>query len=140
MHQKIAVVRENPFGRRITFYAGRKFAVLFEFQTDLVADGLDLPRIGARTEDEIIGERGNSGKVQNFDVRCFFGLSGADGGQPMRDLGMERLSPTQNGFLNTSYYNQEACTDAWDSRRSWQRWLCARNRPKILMWPARSAS
>jgi hypothetical protein len=37
----------------------------------------------------MVGERGDPGEVQNLDVGCFLGFSGADGCQPKRNFGME---------------------------------------------------
>jgi hypothetical protein len=47
---------------------------------DLVGDGLDLPRIGARADDEVVGEGGDAGQVENPDVGGFLRFGGADRG------------------------------------------------------------
>ena len=63
MHQKITVVHQHPFGLVVAFHADRKFSLVLELQPDLVGDGLDLARVGARAHHKIIGERGNPGQV-----------------------------------------------------------------------------
>jgi hypothetical protein len=86
-------------------------------QADVVGDGLDLPGIGAGTDDEIIGERGDGGEVQDADVGGFLGFGGADGGEPVRDgrwefRGLVDVGLLQNTLLKVSYYKRRRKTAA----------------------------
>jgi hypothetical protein len=71
-------------------------AVLGKTFADLVADGLNLTRVAAGADDEVVGKRGDLAQVENGDVRGFFGFGGADRGEPgggrFRFLGQQLLS------------------------------------------------
>jgi hypothetical protein len=77
VHQEIAVVRQNPLRLSISFHAERKLARVFQPQSHLVGDGLDVARVGARADHEVIGECGDAGQVQNADVGGLLGFGGA---------------------------------------------------------------
>ena len=83
MNQQVAVIRQHPFALIVSFQTNRQFARLFfQPQSHLVGDGLNLPLVRARTDDEGIGERGNSPKIENFDVDGFLRLCRAHGKKP----------------------------------------------------------
>ncbi len=82
MHQKIAVVAQNPLALLIALNAVRQLTVPFELDSDLVGDGLILAGVRTRADYEVVGERRDPGKVQNFDVGRLFFLSRANGGKP----------------------------------------------------------
>lgn len=84
MHQKIPVIGQDPFGLGVAFEAMRQFAVGFQRQTDLIGDGLNLFRIGPAANDEVVGEGGNPGQIQDVNVGGFFRLRRADRNQPRR--------------------------------------------------------
>ncbi len=67
----------------VAFDADGTLADLLELQCDLVGYGLHLLRVAAIAEQEIVRESGNAGKIQNFDLGGFFGLSGANGYEPV---------------------------------------------------------
>lgn len=81
MDQKVAVIEQNPLTLFISFDAGREIAVFFQPQADLVGDGLILARTRAGADDEVIGETGDSGEIQNSKIG---GLLGP--GRVYRDL------------------------------------------------------
>ena len=93
---KVAIIHQHPFGILMTFDVRRTFAGIGEALADLVADGLDLARIAAGADDEVVGKRGNLAQVENGDVGGFFGFGGADRGEPgcggFRFLGQQLLS------------------------------------------------
>jgi len=52
-------------------------------------DGLDLTRIGAGAENEVVGEGGDAGKVEDLDIGGFLGFGCADGDEPGRGLSFD---------------------------------------------------
>jgi hypothetical protein len=78
--------------------------VLFQPQAHLVADGLYIALVGAGADHEVIGERGDAGKLQNADVGGLFGFCCANGYQPGWDfrwiafgrIGLFRIDLGQN--------------------------------------------
>lgn len=84
MYQEVAEIAQNPLALVIAFDARRNFAVLLQLQADFVGDCLVLARTRARADDEIIGETGDSGEIQNSDVRGFFLPGRADCNPPPR--------------------------------------------------------
>jgi len=49
---------------------------------DLVGDGLHLALVVAVADDEVVGEGGDGGEVENFDVGGLLGFGRAYGNQP----------------------------------------------------------
>jgi hypothetical protein len=82
VHQEIAVVAEDPLALLITLNAGRQLPVFLELYPDLVGNRLNLARVRARADDEVIGERGDPGEVQNSDIGGLLFLSRANGREP----------------------------------------------------------
>lgn len=78
MHQEIAVVAQHPFALFVTFDTVGQIAPLLHLQVDFVGDGLGLARVGTRADQEVIGETGDAGEIEYFDVGGLFVLSGAD--------------------------------------------------------------
>jgi hypothetical protein len=44
---------------------------MFQTQADFVADGLHLLLVGAGADDEVVGERGDAGEVEDYEVGGF---------------------------------------------------------------------
>ena len=84
MDQVIAKIGEYPLRIVVAFDADRMLAALCQLQADLFADGLNLLRIGAGTDQEEIGERGYVPEVEDSDVNRFLRFGGADCGKPRR--------------------------------------------------------
>jgi hypothetical protein len=79
----VAVIGKNPLGGFVAFEAVGEFAVpVFELEADFIGDGLDLAGVGAGADDEIIGEGGDTGEVEDEDVGGLLFTGGADGGEP----------------------------------------------------------
>ena len=89
MDQQVAVVGQHPLRLVVTFDAEGQFArLLLQLKADFVADGLNLPLVGAGANDEKVGERSDAGEVQNLYVGSFLGFGGADRNQPGRGSGL----------------------------------------------------
>ena len=71
VHDKIDIIQQHPLGAVITLDIVRIMAIALEAQLDVVGDGLDLPRVGAGTDQEIIGEAGDFSQVENYQVQGF---------------------------------------------------------------------
>ena len=71
MNQIVAVVEEHPFRVLIAFHAVGALPKFPELGFDFVGDGLNLPGIGAATDDKEIGKGSDCTKIQNDNV---FGL------------------------------------------------------------------
>lgn len=110
MNQQVAVIGEHPLGLVVTLDAvGQLSELMFELQPDFIANGLDLALIGAGADDEIVGEGGDTGEIENLYVGGFLGFGGADGDEPggrfsfgpgiFLDVGLG-----QNTLLSVSYY------------------------------------
>jgi hypothetical protein len=84
VNQKIAVVAQDPFALVIAFDRVRQFAALFQLQTNLIDNGLRLAGVCAGADYKIVGEAGDSRKIQDFDVGCLLVLSGTDCNAPPR--------------------------------------------------------
>ena len=114
MHQQIAVVGQHPFSLGVSFHTdGQLSRLLFQLQIHFVADGLNLPLVGARTDYKEIREGSDAGKVQNLDVGSLFGFRGPDSDQPgwgssLSFDGLLGVSLAQNTLLSVSYYGS-AC-------------------------------
>jgi len=71
MHQKVAVVHENPLGILVTLDAQRALADINEVLPDGIADGLDLAGVRSVADDETVGEGCDLAEVQNADILSF---------------------------------------------------------------------
>jgi hypothetical protein len=83
VHDEVAIVLENPFGILVALDADRHLAAIFQFEVDLVADGLVLAAAGACTNQKEIGEGGDLSKIEDDDVVGFLGLSGSNCTKPI---------------------------------------------------------
>ena len=101
MHQKIAVIAQDPLALLVAFDAVRPFAALAQLSFDLIGDGLVLARIGAGTDHEVVGEGGDFSEVKHADAGCLFFLRGPNRGQPVRFCFVSYgVFLVQNGALN----------------------------------------
>jgi hypothetical protein len=113
VNQQIAVIRQHPFGLSVAFHTvGQLTGVLLELYPNFVRDGLNLPLIGSRADDEIVRERSDSGEVQYPDIGGFLGFCGADSEEPgwRCDFGVgcfRKIGLGQNTLLCVSYYSGE---------------------------------
>lgn len=82
MDDKIAVVSQNPFSVVVAFDIGGPLTGFGEVRPNGVADGLNLTRVVARADDEMIGKRSELAKVQDTNVRSLPGFGGTNGYQP----------------------------------------------------------
>ena len=80
--QVVSVVRQHPIGVLETLYADRVLAAGAQLQTDLLADGLNLPGITARTNDEEVREGGHLAQIEHQDIGGFLRFGRADCGEP----------------------------------------------------------
>ena len=95
MDEQVAVIGQHPFGLAIALDVGGKLAgFVLQAQSDFVADGLHLLLVRARTDDEVVGECGDTGEVKDYDLGGLFRFGCADGNQPGWPSGMGR-----GGFL-----------------------------------------
>jgi len=79
----IAIIGQNPFAGFVAFEAVGEVAVfVLDLEADFIGDGLHLAGVGAGADDEMVGERGYAGEVENDDVGGLFFTGGADGGEP----------------------------------------------------------
>jgi hypothetical protein len=83
VHDEIAIVLENPLGVLVAFDADRHLAAVFQFEVDLVTDGLVLAAAGACANQKEIGERGDLSEIENDDVVGLLGLSGSNCSKPI---------------------------------------------------------
>ena len=58
VHDEVAVVRQDPLRVLVAFHAQRQLAEALQLHIDLIGDGLNLPRVRPRADDEVIGEGG----------------------------------------------------------------------------------
>ena len=112
--EQVAVIGQHPLGLAVAFDVVRHLAgVILQAEADLVADGLHLLRIGAGADDEVVGERGDTCEVQDYDVGGLLGFGCADGNQPgwYRGLGgggWFEIGLGQIRLLDLSYYGGDA--------------------------------
>lgn len=71
MNDEVAVVHQDPLGIRVSFDTERSRALRPKVFFDGARYGLHLFRIGARTQDELVGERTNGLDIENEDVFGF---------------------------------------------------------------------
>ena len=88
---------------------GSSPACVFQLQPDFVADGLHLLLVGAGADHEVVGEGGDAGEIEDYDVGGFLGFCGADGNQPggrggFGGGGFLEIGLGQNTLLKVSYY------------------------------------
>jgi hypothetical protein len=77
---------------------------------------LHLLLVRSRADDEVVGEGGYAGKVEDYDVGGLFRFGGADGNQPGRRNGLGgggflAIGLGQSTLLTLSYYARTALTD-----------------------------
>ncbi len=65
MHQKVAVVHQDPLRRLVSFNADRQLANLLKAFLNLIADGMPLPRVRNGADYEVIREGCNLAKIEN---------------------------------------------------------------------------
>src|SRR5437588_725894 len=82
VNQVVAIIRQHPFGILVSLDADRALAGFLQLCTDLFADGLNLSRIGARADDEEVGEGRDFTQIEDDYILGLFGFSGADSSQP----------------------------------------------------------
>jgi len=110
VNQQVAVIGQYPFGLVVPLQAVRQLpGLLLDAQADFVRDGLDLPLVRARTDDEVVGEGGDPRQIEDLDIRRFLGFSRARCNQPRRGSGgciggNVQVSLRQNTLLWVSYY------------------------------------
>ena len=110
MDQQVAIIGQHPLRLVVAFHAVRHFAgLVFELQPHFIADGLDLALVGAGADHEIVGEGGDAGEIEHFDVGGFLGFGGADGNQPgwrfdLQFRGLGDVGFGQITLLSVSYY------------------------------------
>ncbi len=81
MHDEVHVIEQHPFGLGVPFGVRGVQSGLPESLLDLIGDGLDLPRVATRADDEIIGEAAM--RLIEFErghVGRLLFLTGANGG------------------------------------------------------------
>jgi hypothetical protein len=71
MNHDVAEVHENPFCRGCAFHTERLMALRGEGSVDAVRDRADLPFRFTGTDDEVIGDRGQCGDMQDEDIGGF---------------------------------------------------------------------
>jgi hypothetical protein len=82
VHQKIAVIHEDPFGVLVALDAERTFTDSDEVLPDGIADGLDLTGIRSVADDEAVGEGSDLAEVQNANILSFLRCRGVGSGDP----------------------------------------------------------
>jgi hypothetical protein len=82
VHQKIAVIHEDPFGVLVALDVERTFTDIDEVLTDSVADGLNLTGIRSVADDETVGEGRDLAEVQNANVLSFLRCRRVGSGDP----------------------------------------------------------
>ena len=108
--QQVAVIGQHPFGLAVPFDIGGQLAgLMFQAQSDLVADGLHLFLIAAGADDEVVGEGGDAGEVEDYQVGGLFGFGCAGSDQPggrggLSSGGFREIGLGQNRLLEISYY------------------------------------
>jgi hypothetical protein len=65
MHDEIAVVHQDPLSRIVAFHIGGKLAQLLELLSNLIRDGMSLPWVGNRADDEKVGKRSNFPQIEH---------------------------------------------------------------------------
>ena len=77
MNHEVNVIQEHPVGLAVTLDVGGMDPGLPESLLYLIRDGLNLPRVATRADDEVISKRpGGLVHLQNGDVFGFFGFGG----------------------------------------------------------------
>ena len=71
VHDEIDIIQQHPLRPVVAFHIVRVVAVALEAQLDVVGDRLDLPRVGAGADQEIIGETGDLSQVENYQIQGF---------------------------------------------------------------------
>lgn len=82
MDDEISVVDQDPFGVVVAFKARREFALAFQALRDLIGNRLDLPRVGAGADQEVIGEGSCFADIEHDNVPRLLGFGGIGGDAP----------------------------------------------------------
>lgn len=83
MNQEVAVVKKNPLGRLVTFYADRKLPRFLKKLPDLIGNCLPLPLVRRRADYKIVGKGCNLTQIENDKVFSFFGFGCPGRNQPI---------------------------------------------------------
>ena len=77
MNHEVDVIQKHPLGLAIPLDVGGTNPGLPESLLYLIRDGLNLPRVATRADDEVISKRpGRFVHFQDGDIFGFFGLGG----------------------------------------------------------------
>jgi len=77
VNHEVDVIQKHPLGLVVPLDVGRSNSGLSESLLYLIRDGLNLPRVATRADDEVIGERpGSFVHFQDGNVFGFLGLGG----------------------------------------------------------------
>ncbi len=77
MNHEVDIVQQHPVGLAVALDMGGTDPGLPESLLYLIRDGLNLPRVATRADDEVIGEcPGGFIHLQDGDIFGFFGLGG----------------------------------------------------------------
>ena len=77
---EVYVIEQDPFGLAVAFRVCGVKAGALQAEFDFVGDGLDLARIGAAADNEVVGESsGTLFKLEDGDLFGLFFLTGGDG-------------------------------------------------------------
>ena len=79
VNHEITVIDQDPFRRLETFDAGRPRTAALQLFDDFIADGLALPAVRPRGDDEKISKAGDAAQVKHRQVERFFLQSSAQG-------------------------------------------------------------
>lgn len=80
MHQKIAVIHQDPFGIGEAFHADGTLSFVLQALGHFIGDRLNLLLVGTGANDKRICERSDVAQIKNFDVGSFFAFGSSDGG------------------------------------------------------------
>jgi hypothetical protein len=84
VNDKIAVVGQNPLGVVQPFHTERPLTDFLEALLHFLGNGLNLTRVGAGGDDEVVGKRGHVAQIEDANLGTFPRIDGAHGGEPRR--------------------------------------------------------
>ena len=84
VHDEVEVVEQNPASAIPAFDVRGLYAFGSERFLDGVRDGLNLPRVLPRHDDEVVGEALGRAKIEHYDIACFAILGRVDGALDLR--------------------------------------------------------
>jgi hypothetical protein len=77
---EVHVIEQHPLRLPVAFHVRRLHPSVCKSLLYLIRDGLNLPRVAAGTNDEIVGKRpAVLPQLQNRDIGGFFGFAGLQG-------------------------------------------------------------